>query len=351
MTGKGAVESDSALTGAESDARLLEKVRAGDVAAYGELWRRHAGPALSVAKSFVNLDAEDIVSEAFARVLRAIQAGGGPTSGFRPYLVMTVRNLGRRWYKTAGSLSITELERVVDPDAREGEVAAIADFEGSAVLTAFTRLPSRWQEVLWYSEVDGLKPQEISVLMDLAPNAVSALILRARRGLHDAWISAQLTSSADPECRAAIRDMGAFARGSLSERASSSLGRHVDLCEPCSRALIEAKSLASHLLVLVPAVASAGGAAGFLVSHAPPTSSALASTEGVLVVSDLMPVPKAHEGVGESWFACVVWSILVMIVVGCACLGLRMLGAAAVEEEDASHPVRRLWGRRFRTPR
>ena len=85
-------------------------MRKGDTKAYGELWKRHTGPAYSVARTFVSLDADDIVSEAFARVLRAIQAGGGPTAGFRPYLIMTVRNVGRRWYVRHNTINVADLE-------------------------------------------------------------------------------------------------------------------------------------------------------------------------------------------------------------------------------------------------
>ena len=41
--------------------------------------------------------ADDIVAEAFARVLAAIRAGGGPDRAFRGYLLAAVRNVANDW--------------------------------------------------------------------------------------------------------------------------------------------------------------------------------------------------------------------------------------------------------------
>ncbi|MFF5625112.1 sigma-70 family RNA polymerase sigma factor [Microbacterium sp. LWH10-1.2] len=326
MTGEGAV--------VDSDDHLVELVRSGDSRAYGELWKRHAGPAFSVARTFVSLDAEDIVSEAFARVLRAIRAGGGPTSGFRPYLIMAVRNVGRRWYNRDTSVNISELEYVVDPDAKEGELEAVAEFEGGAALAAFKELPKRWQEVLWYSEVDELKPREISVLLGLAPNAVSALIVRAKRGLRDAWISAQLTSASTPDCRAALKDMGAYTRGALSARATASLDRHLATCATCPSALTEAKNLATLALTVVPAVAGTAGAAGYVAAtQAPPMSAALASAEGAIAPSATTPDVKDEDRKRRPWLVFLIWALVAVMIAGAVYLGVRTFTGAGVDGE------------------
>ncbi|MDR6688248.1 DNA-directed RNA polymerase specialized sigma24 family protein [Arthrobacter sp. 1088] len=55
------------------------------------------------------------------------------------------------------------------------------------VLAALQSLPERWQKVLWYTDVLQYKPREIAPLLGIAPNAVSALVLRARKGLRAAY--------------------------------------------------------------------------------------------------------------------------------------------------------------------
>ena len=71
---------------------------AGPGRSYGELYVEYAPAARGVALSMVPPDvADDIVAEAFARVLAAIRAGGGPDHAFRPYLLAAVRNLANDW--------------------------------------------------------------------------------------------------------------------------------------------------------------------------------------------------------------------------------------------------------------
>ena len=80
-----------------SDAELIDSARSGDTSAFAELWRRHFRPAARVARQFTSIDADDLVSEAYARIFQRVLAGGGPTGAFRPYLYTTIRNLASTW--------------------------------------------------------------------------------------------------------------------------------------------------------------------------------------------------------------------------------------------------------------
>ena len=73
---------------APSDAELISAVRGGDVDAYGTLFERHVEAARRLARQLVPAgDAEDLVSEAFVKVLGVLQRGGGPDVAFRAYLL------------------------------------------------------------------------------------------------------------------------------------------------------------------------------------------------------------------------------------------------------------------------
>ena len=68
----------------QSDAELISSVRGGDVSAYGDLFARHRDAATRLARQLVRgPDADDLVSEAFAKVLNVLLAGGGPDVAFR----------------------------------------------------------------------------------------------------------------------------------------------------------------------------------------------------------------------------------------------------------------------------
>ena len=81
-------------TPAESEAELVERVRGGDNQAFAELYRRHRKVAVSTARWLLPSRAEvdDVVADAFAGVLAAIQNGNGPRDDFRRYLLAAVRN-------------------------------------------------------------------------------------------------------------------------------------------------------------------------------------------------------------------------------------------------------------------
>jgi len=62
-----------------SDAELIESARSGDTSAFSEPWRRHFRPAARAARQFTSIDADDLVSEAYARIFQRVLTGGGPT--------------------------------------------------------------------------------------------------------------------------------------------------------------------------------------------------------------------------------------------------------------------------------
>ena len=76
------------------DAELIAAVRGGDNEAYGLLFERHVEAARRLARQLVRgSDADDLVSEAFAKVLTVLQRGDGPDLAFRAYLLTAVRRL------------------------------------------------------------------------------------------------------------------------------------------------------------------------------------------------------------------------------------------------------------------
>jgi RNA polymerase sigma factor (sigma-70 family) len=249
-----------------SDDALVALVRSGESAPYGELWSRHAAAGRAVARGFTTLDEDDVVAEAFTRVLAGIRRGGGPSMGFRPYLLTSVRNVAREWGSRNPSSEALPDRDIADPQATALEDAAIETLESGVAVEAFRRLPSRWQEALWFSEVDELKPRELAPLLGLSANAASALVLRARRAFRDAWIAGQLRRADSPECREVLRQLGSHTRGGLAARQAERVEAHLLTCDSCTLAWTEARDVASRLaLVLLPLVGGAVGAAAYSV--------------------------------------------------------------------------------------
>ncbi|HXH34917.1 MAG TPA: sigma-70 family RNA polymerase sigma factor [Plantibacter sp.] len=257
------VSPTSSLT-ERSDSELIDGTRAGSQDAYAELWRRHANAGRTVARSVTSsLDPDDLVSESFARIYQAIRRGKGPTGAFRPYLFTTVRNTAAAWGRARRETSLDTLDSFEDPDTNEA--SSIEALDRSLSARAFRSLPTRWQEVLWYTEIEGMSPAEVAPLLGMKANSVSALAYRAREGLREAWIQAHLRSvDDDSEHAFTISRLGSYARGNLAARDTAKLEAHLDACQRCTIVAAEAKEVGSRMaLVLLPLVAGTAGAAGY----------------------------------------------------------------------------------------
>lgn len=178
----------SAGTAAESDdAALLVRLREGDDAAFGELYRRHAPVvrrfALSVQRQGVDVD--DVVAEVFLRVLRAVRAGRGPRDTIRTYLFTVVRRVVAEW-SAARRYQLVGADELTERGPRQGD-HQVVQAEGELLARAFLRLPERWREVLWRTEVEGHRPASLAAQLGLTPNATAVLAHRARRRLREAY--------------------------------------------------------------------------------------------------------------------------------------------------------------------
>ena len=112
-----------------SDAELITAVRGGDETGFATLWSRHQAAAHRLARQISNpSNADDLVSEAFLRVLHALQGGAGPDGAFRPYLFSTLRRInidnGRSYYTR---VSLTDDERDLDLYQSDSAADVIVD--------------------------------------------------------------------------------------------------------------------------------------------------------------------------------------------------------------------------------
>lgn len=245
-----------------SDSVLIERTRRGDATAYRTLHDRHIGSAEALARRMSRnpADADDLVSEGFARVLAILRAGRGPDVAFRPYLLSTIRRLA--YDRTSGEQRVAptdtfdELPPVPEPDP------IVDGFEREAAAAAFSSLPERWQLVLWHIEVEGQTPAEVAAHLGMRPNSVAALAYRAREGLRQAYLSEHTPSGPGDraECRWTARRMAAHVRGTLSDRHEIRVQTHLDDCDRCRVAHLELAAVNTSMPALI-AVAVLGSAA------------------------------------------------------------------------------------------
>lgn len=268
-----------------SDGDLCLRVREGDQEAFGVLYERHAPLALSIARQAVDnyADAEDVVADSFHAVLDKLRSGDGPDTFFRAYLLQVVRRTAYARNRSAGRAIPTadeqQLDRLETPDD-----PTLMEFESQAAATAFRALPERWQEVIWYLDVEGQKPAAVAPIMGLAPNAVSALGVRARDALRREYLQAHVTGDVPEECKPYRDKLGGYVRGSLPRGAERKVRDHLETCAKCTAIMVELGDVRATIkAVLLPLVIGVGPAAWWLTSAGQTAVlSSLAGTTGGL---------------------------------------------------------------------
>lgn len=283
-----------------SDTSLVASARDGDDAAFAELWRRHAAAGRTVARSFSTEDPDDVVAEAYARILKAVRDGRGPSAGFRPYLFTTIRNVAAAWGGARRDLPIEDATTLEDPASTEA--ASMEALDRSLTARAFRSLPVRWQEILWYCEVERMTPAAVAPLLGLSANGAAALAYRAREGLRQAWIQAHITSSPEgSDCRWTTERLGAYSRGGLGKRDTARIERHLTECTKCSIVAAEARNVGARLtLVLLPLLLGVAGATAYAAAIRRGAAAAASAAAGAAAGSAASPAGSSGSGAGLS---------------------------------------------------
>ncbi|MFI7117620.1 sigma-70 family RNA polymerase sigma factor [Amycolatopsis sp. NPDC049868] len=263
MTEQGTVPLQAA---SESDEQaLLQRLRDGEDAAFGELFELHAAAVRRLARSLAadRSEAEDITAETFFRVLQALRRGAGPRDYVRAYLLTVARRVSWEWHGARRDVPVSDDELTFRAGAGADTHARTA--EHSLITTAFTSLPERWRSVLWQTEVEGEQPSMVAPHFGLSANATAALARRARQGLRAAYLQAHLSVNRGPDsCRAVVEKLGGFTAGSVTGAEARRIKTHLIACQSCRATHDELRDVCSSLrahagvvALLVPAAAGA----------------------------------------------------------------------------------------------
>ncbi|SFT48966.1 RNA polymerase sigma factor, sigma-70 family [Actinopolyspora lacussalsi subsp. righensis] len=303
------------------DNELIEAVRGGSTAAYGVLYERHSVAAHSMARQVANdsSEADDLVSEAFAKVLTGLRSGQGPNTAFRAYLLTAVRRTA--YDRTRKERRVRYSADVGAEDGADVSVpftdTAVAGLERSLAAQAFNRLPERWQTVLWHLEIEGESPSEVAPVLGLTSNGVSALAYRAREGLRQAYLQVHLgqlesDEAESQQCRATVERLGQWTRGGLSKRESAQVDTHLDSCTSCRALSAELGDVNGGLRLVVAPFVLGTSAAGYLAGNsgtaaaAGITAGGAGSTGAAGAVGAASSLPRQIVGTTASTAAMVV---------------------------------------------
>ncbi|HEU4384853.1 MAG TPA: RNA polymerase sigma factor [Anaeromyxobacteraceae bacterium] len=178
-----------------SDPALVAAFLAGDEAAFGDLWRRHAPAAHAAVRRFARTaeDGADLVQRAFLRALEAARRRARlPFRGafpFRPFILRVALNLAKnhardeaRWRRAP--LEAVDGEALAAPSAAE---ASLIRAERDALVRAAIReLPARQREVLTLRVDAGLSFAEVAETLGISEGNARVSFHHAARRLRAA---------------------------------------------------------------------------------------------------------------------------------------------------------------------
>jgi DNA-directed RNA polymerase specialized sigma24 family protein len=221
---------DLARIRATSDAKLLDLVRDGNIAAYEVLCSRHVEAARRLAQIMVfPAEVDHVVAESFAEVRDATLLGRGPADAFRPYLLAVLRRVGTGWPGTEVPADTVELPAPGEP-ASEPEMTTPGRL---SIVRAFRSLPERWITVLWHTEIEETRVAEVARILGLSLSGVERLRRRALEGLRQAYLDMRMSEAADMACQAAARRFAAFLQNTTSRRDRAIVMKHLGRCGEC----------------------------------------------------------------------------------------------------------------------
>lgn len=173
---------------ADSDSRLVERARAGDARAFGELVRRHLKTAHAVALGVLGnpADAEDVCQDAFLVALERLEECREPPR-FVAWLLRMVRNRALNALESRALRQGEPLDQVAeaasaakgDDPGREAERSELRD----RLLTALAGLPPAQREVVLLHDLEGWRHREIADLLGTSEGATRVRLHEARRTL------------------------------------------------------------------------------------------------------------------------------------------------------------------------
>jgi RNA polymerase sigma-70 factor (ECF subfamily) len=157
----------------------VARAREGDVDALRLLFLLFADNVFGYVLSIVHdeHDAEDLTSEVFARLPRALELYRAGATPFAAWLLRVARNVALDHLRRQRSVPSAHVQPA-------GEPPGILQLERlTGLRTALAALPDDQRQVLLLRLVAGLSPSEVAARLDRSVDAVHALQHRARRRL------------------------------------------------------------------------------------------------------------------------------------------------------------------------
>lgn len=166
------------------EAKLVERVAAGDASAFRLLAERHTPVLLAVARRLLadDAEAEDVVQDGLLRLWRNADGLEITPIGIRPWLRRVVSNLAIDRLRSGRRTEVTDTVPEVAEAATQGadldarELAARVD-------AAVAALPERQRLAIALFHFEDMSQRDVAEQMEISEDALESLLARGRRTL------------------------------------------------------------------------------------------------------------------------------------------------------------------------
>ena len=178
----GTALAEPAAAARAADAQLVDRCRRGELEAFDELYRQHAGRLYNLAFRMLGngADAEDAVQDTFLAAHRRLETFRGEAAlGTWLYRLTVNQCLDRLRSRTARDGQATDS---LDEPARSWQPAARGDstIERLDLKSAIARLPEGSRAVFVLHDVEGLEHREIATALGISEGTSKSQVHKAR---------------------------------------------------------------------------------------------------------------------------------------------------------------------------
>ncbi len=230
-----------------SDAELVQAARAGDSAAFGEIYERYGDRIYSFCAARLRNrdDAADCTQDTFVRAATRLGQLRDP-SRLRPWLFAIARNtmvdLARRRSRTTPTDELHDMASdAPGPDAVAGRTAA-----AELIWSTAAALQDRDQDLLRLQLQEGLAGDDLADVMGVSRSHLDVMQNRLRQRISKAAGSLLVARHGRDDC-VELRGLLADWDGRFTLAVRSKVTRHVESCEVCDRRRGVLTAPANHL--------------------------------------------------------------------------------------------------------